>query len=109
MVAFDQKPESKRMISSPLAPARRTRATTSSTKRTAPRWVLAAPLRLARPGPKGDEGVVAELLRIAVARSVLGLAAHLADGGVEVDDELLGPRSRPEGPRPAQRFGEHSG
>ena len=38
---------------------------------------------------------------------MLGLAAHLADGGVEVDDELLGPRPRPEGPRPAQGFGEH--
>jgi hypothetical protein len=36
MVAFDQKPESKRMMSSPVAPARRTRATSSSTKRTAP-------------------------------------------------------------------------
>ena len=53
------------------------------------------------------DGVVAEHLGIAIAGSVLGLAAHLADGGVEVDHQLLGSRSGPEGPCPAQRLGEH--
>ena len=43
MVALDQKPESKRMTISPLAPARRARATSSSTKRLVPRAVLAEP------------------------------------------------------------------
>jgi hypothetical protein len=38
-------PESMRMVSSPLAPARRTRAASSSTKRAAPRAVLARPVR----------------------------------------------------------------
>ena len=46
MVALDQKPESNRMTISPLAPARRARATSSSTKRLAPREVLAEPLRI---------------------------------------------------------------
>jgi len=41
MVLADQKPESARMVSSPLAPARRTRAANSSTKRA----VLARPVR----------------------------------------------------------------
>ena len=46
MVVFDQNPESKRMTSSPVAPARRSRATSSSTNRLVPRWVLADPLRI---------------------------------------------------------------
>jgi hypothetical protein len=45
MVLADQNPESIRMVSSPLAPARRTRATSSSTNRAAPRAVLARPVR----------------------------------------------------------------
>jgi hypothetical protein len=45
MVLADQKPESARMVSSPLAPARRTRAASSSTKRAVPRAVLARPVR----------------------------------------------------------------
>src|ERR1019366_5276800 len=113
MVALDQNPESKRMTSSPVAPARRTRATSSSTKRTAPRWVLAPPLRhpdvehLPGECPSGQDRVVAELLRVSVAGSVFGFATHLTDGGVDVDDDLLGPRARPERPGPAQGFGEH--
>ena len=100
-------------MSSPVAPARRTRATSSSTKRTAPRWVLGRTFahadveHLARPGPDGDQGVVAAHLGIAIAGSVFVLAAHLADGGVEVDDQLLGPRSGAEGPSPAQRLAQH--
>ncbi len=46
MVASDQKPESKRMYNGPVPPALRTRATSSSMNRTAPRWVLAAPFRI---------------------------------------------------------------
>ncbi len=46
MVALDQKPESKRMTISPVAPARLALATSSSTKRLAPREVLAEPLRM---------------------------------------------------------------
>jgi hypothetical protein len=45
MVPCDQNPESMRMVSSPDAPARRTRAASSSTKRAVPRAVLARPVR----------------------------------------------------------------
>jgi hypothetical protein len=45
MVLADQKPESMRMVSSPLAPARRTRPATSSTNLVVPRAVLARPVR----------------------------------------------------------------
>jgi hypothetical protein len=45
MVLADQKPESARMVSSPLAPARRTRAANSSTNLAVPRAVLARPVR----------------------------------------------------------------
>ena len=94
MVRLDQKPESKRMMSSPRAPARRTRATSSSTKRTVPALGVGRPLaqagmeHLAGVGPRGDEGVIAEHVGVAKARPCLGLAAHLADGRVEIDDEL---------------------
>ena len=44
---------------------------------------------LAGPGPGGEQGVVAELVGVAVAGTVLGLAAHLTDGGVEVDDQPI--------------------
>jgi hypothetical protein len=45
MSLADQNPESIRKVSSPLAPARRSRATSSSQNRTIPRAVLAEPLR----------------------------------------------------------------
>ncbi|MHB8594277.1 MAG: hypothetical protein ACYDB3_08095 [Acidimicrobiales bacterium] len=51
--------------------------------------------------------MIAALLRISGARTVLGVAAHLADGQIEVDDEGIGARSRSERPRPAQALGEH--
>src|SRR5664279_5363179 len=68
MVVFDQNPESNRMTNSPVAPARRSRATSSQMNRLVPRWVLADPLRIRTwrsspvPGPGGEEGAVAELL-----------------------------------------------
>ena len=46
MVSLDQNPESTLSTISPVAPARRHRATSSSTKRLAPRAVLADPLRM---------------------------------------------------------------
>ena len=113
MVRLDQKPESKRMISSPVAPARRTRATSSSTKRIVAARGVGRPLaqadmeHLAGVGPRGEEGVIAEHVGVAKARPALGLAAHLADGRVEVDDHLVRPGPRPERPGPAQRLGEH--
>jgi hypothetical protein len=45
IVLADQNPESIRMVSSPDAPARRTRPASSSTNRAAPRAVLARPVR----------------------------------------------------------------
>src|SRR5919106_2156203 len=45
MVLADQDPESARMVSSPVAPARRTRAASSSTNLAVPRAVLARPVR----------------------------------------------------------------
>ena len=61
---------------------------------------------LTGPGPGGEEGVVAELLRVAVAGAVLGLAAHLTDGGVEVDDQPVRSRPGTERPRPTQCLGQ---
>jgi hypothetical protein len=49
MSLADQNPESARKVSSPLAPARRKRATSSSTNRAMPRAVLALPLRSRAP------------------------------------------------------------
>lgn len=46
MVPFDQKPESNLRTIGPVAPALRSRATSSSTNRLVPRWVLADPLRI---------------------------------------------------------------
>ena len=43
-----QKPESARRSLTPVAPARVTRAISSSQKRSIPRWVLADPLRSLR-------------------------------------------------------------
>ncbi len=101
------------MMSSPVAPARRTRATSSSTKRTAPRVGVGRPLaqadmeHLAGVGSRGEEGVIAEHVGVAIARPTLGLAAHLADGRVEVDDHLGRPGPRAERPGSSQRLGEH--
>jgi hypothetical protein len=50
---------------------------------------------LAGAGPRGDEGVIAEHVGVAIARPTLGLAAHLADGRVEIDDHLVAPGPAP--------------
>src|SRR5829696_1098587 len=52
IVLADQNPESIRMVSSPDAPARRTRPASSSTNRAAPRAVLAAPCAGGRATPR---------------------------------------------------------
>jgi hypothetical protein len=72
MVSFDQKPESTRSVMSLIAPARRQRATSSSTKRLVPLAVLADPLRMRAcstspvSGPRRQERVVTEDLGVAV-------------------------------------------
>jgi hypothetical protein len=48
MTLADQRPESARMVSSPAAPARRARPANSLTNRSAPRAVLAEPIRMRR-------------------------------------------------------------
>jgi hypothetical protein len=96
MVVFDQNPESKRMISSPVAPARRSRATSSSTNRLVPRC---RPLphpdmeELTGPGPSGEEGVVAELLRVAVAGPVLAFphTGQIVESRSTTNRSSLGP------------------
>ena len=60
------------------------------------------------PGSGGDQWVVAELLGVAVTGAVLGLPAHRTDGGVEIDDQPIGPRACTQGPRPPQCLGEDS-
>ena len=113
MVVLDQKPESKRMTNWPMAPARRSRATSSSTKRLVPRWVLAEPLRMRTcrsspvAGPGGEEGVVAELSGVAIAGAVFGLAAHLTDGRVEVDDHRFDPGPAPSAHARRRGLGQH--
>jgi hypothetical protein len=97
-----------RMVSSPDAPARRTRAATSSTKWAAPRAVLARPVRwrarehLAGVGTAGNQRVVAEGVGVAVGSTLLVVAVHLADRGVQVHGHRPVAWSRPSGPRPAQ-------
>ena len=48
MTLPDQNPESPRSVSGPVAPARRTRPANSLTNRSAPRAVLAEPVRIRR-------------------------------------------------------------
>ena len=51
--------------------------------------------------------MVAELLRVAIAGTVLGLAAYRTDGGVEVNDQAIVARTGTQRPRPPQCLGEH--
>jgi hypothetical protein len=64
MVVLNQNPESTRTTISPEAPARRTRAISSSTKRLVPR-AHAGVDHLAGVGPGGQQGVVAQHLGVA--------------------------------------------
>src|SRR4051812_47840274 len=80
-----QNPESARRSLGPLAPARVTRAMSSSTNRRAPRALLAEPLRrrmcrkdLAAVAPGREQGVVAALARVAEPGALLGIAVDLA-------------------------------
>ena len=110
MVLADQNPESMRMVSSPVAPARRTRPATSSTKRAAPRAVLARPVRwrarehLTAISTGGNQRVVAEPMGVAVGGALLCVAVHLAHRGVQVHRHRPITRARPSRPRPAQEL-----
>ena len=117
MSLADQNPESIRTVSSPLrtvssprAPARRSRATSSSTNRTTPRAVFAEPLRsracsTSPVSARVASRVVAELAGGAVAGTLLGLAADLADRGVHIDQERPVAGSGAGPPRTAQDLG----
>ena len=59
----------------------------------------------ARPG--GHDGVVAQHLGVAEGRALFVLAGHLADGGVDVDDQPPCSRACPHRPRPPQRLAHH--
>jgi hypothetical protein len=90
MVLVDQNPESIRILSSPDAPARRTRAASSSTKRAAPAGgvgpagALAGVQHLAGVGPGGQQRMIAEGVGVAVGGALLVVAVHLAHRGVKV-------------------------
>ena len=92
-ILFDQKPESARSSFGPVAPARSTRAISSSTKRSIPREVFAEPLRsrMCSTSPVsargGEDRVIAALARVAERRALLGVAVDLADEAVDVDDQ----------------------
>ena len=91
---------------SPVAPARRTRAMSSSMNRLAPRGVgraLAHPgvQHLAGVGPGGQDRVVAEHLRVAEAAPCLCLPCDLADRRVHIDRHRR--RARPGAQRPGPR------
>ena len=109
--ASEWKPESARTVSAPVAPARRTLATVSDTKRTAPRAGVGLPGALAhmqnlagvRPG--GEEGMVPEHPGVAVARPALAVPVDLAHRGIQIDRHGGLSRSRPGGPGPAKRCG----
>ena len=110
MVLLDQNPESARTMIFPVAPARRTRGMSSSTKRFAPRAVFAAPFALpgvhdlAGVSPGGQQRVVAAHLGVAEARALLVVAVDLADRGVDVEHHRPVARAGAHGPGPAQRL-----
>jgi hypothetical protein len=93
------------MVGWPLAPGRRTRAANSSTKRAAPRAVLARPVRwrarehLAAVGTSSEQRVVAEGVGGAVGGALLVVAVDLAHGGVQVDGHRPITGARPGRPR----------
>ena len=53
---------------------------------------------LARTGDRGQQRVIAQTMCVAVAGTLLGLARHLTDCGVDIDRQR--PRCRPSRPRP---------
>src|SRR5208282_334418 len=102
-VSLDQNPESKRMTSSPVAPARRTRATSSAIKRLAPRAEPAGPRRsrawsTSPVSARVATPVIAEHPGVAITGPFLGLAGHFTDGRVEVDHEARCTGTHPERP-----------
>ena len=106
-----ENPESARSVNGPVAPARRTRAMSSSTKRlcAALGGALAHPgmQHLAGVGPGGQQRVVAESTGVAVGGAVFGFAVHLADRRVQIDRHrrAAGPGARR--PGPPDRLGDH--
>ena len=102
MVSSDQNPESNRTTISPVAPARRTRAIElfDEASRAAGGVGRAFPHpgveHLAGVGPAGQDRVVAQHFGVAVRGALLRLAGHLADGGIDIDNETPAP-----GPAPA--------
>src|SRR3954449_2369930 len=107
-----QKPESARSSLTPVAPARSTRAISSSQKRLIPilrvRRALAQPdvQRLTGVGARGQQRVIPEDARVAVAGALLLVAADLADEAVDVDHQPPGAGTRPGLPGARQRLGQ---
>jgi hypothetical protein len=114
MTFLFQNPESARSRICPAAPAFLTLARSSSTKRSAPRCVFAAPLAqsdvqdLAGVRARGEQRVVAELAGVAVAGALLGVAVDLADEGVDVDHQPPGAGAGTRGPGAPQQLAEHA-
>jgi hypothetical protein len=108
MVVADQNPESARMVSSPLAPARRTRAASSSTNRAAPRALLARPERwrarehLTAVSTRSEQRMVAKRVGVAVGSALLVVAVHLAHRRVQVHGHRPTTGSGTSGPRPGK-------
>src|SRR3954465_3225952 len=88
-----QNPESARSSLTPVAPARWTRAISSSQKRSIPLLRGGRPTaqadvqRRAGIGAGGQDRVVAEQPRVAVGRALLAVAANLALEAVDVDHQ----------------------
>jgi hypothetical protein len=105
MVWADQNPESMRMVSSPDAPARRTRPRDfvdepcGAAGGVGPASALAGVQHLAAISTAGKQRVVAEGVGVAVGGALLVVAVDLADRGVKVDGHRPIARTRPSRPR----------
>lgn len=62
---------------------------------------------LAGVGPSGQDRVIAEHLGVAMGGASFEPAEHLSDGRVDVDHQLIGTRTGPEGPRTFERVTDH--
>ena len=110
MTFLFQNPESALSRIVPVAPARRRRGSSSSTKRGA----LRVRLTLAQAHVQDFAGVcacredrvVAQLVGVAVAGALLGVAVNLTDEAVDVDGQQLVAGAGAQSPRAAQRDGE---
>ncbi len=89
IVLLDQNPESTRAANSPVAPARRARASSDERERTTLVFACLLCIRvcnnLAGAGTRFEQRSMSQLLRVAAADALLVLAVDLTDRGIDID------------------------